>query len=99
MAVTVTTQKKSIIPIADYVYNVTGLVNGINAVSLPTPPAAGSFPPLADWTPTTILCFPFNQGAVGALVTPDLASITNTNGLIAFNLWANGTTSCLIIVI
>ena len=99
MAIGVTTQKKSILPLADYVYNVTGLVNGVNAISLPTPPAAGSFPVAADWTPTVVLCFPFNQGAVGALVTPDLASITNTNGLIAFNLYANGTTSCLIIVL
>ena len=79
MALQINVQKKSIIPIADYVYQINGLVLGSNAVSLPTPPAAGSFPPLADWTPTVILCFPNNTAAVGALVTPDLNSITNTN--------------------
>jgi hypothetical protein len=97
MSVAVTFVDKSI-GLSEYTYNVTGLVNGANTVTLPTPPAAGSFPPLADWTPTTILCFPYNTAAVGAVVTPDYTTITNTAGVIAFTLYAGGATSCLLFV-
>lgn len=79
-------------------YVITGLVNGANAISLPTPPAAGSFPPLADWTPTVILCFPYATGGVGAVVTPDLTTITNTAGLVAFTLYANGNTNAIVFI-
>lgn len=83
-------------PMNAYYYKVTNLIAGSNSISLPTPPALGSFPPLGDWTPSFIYCFSYNPGAVGAVVTPDLTTITNTNGLIAFTLWASGNTDCLI---
>ena len=98
MAVTVTWVDKSIIPISDYAYQITNLVNGSNSISLPTPPAKGSFPVAGDWTPTNILCFPYNASAVGALVTPDLNTIANSSGAITFTLYATGATSCLVIV-
>ena len=97
MSVVVTTSNTSF-PLVGYLYKVTGLVNGANTVTLPTPPAAGSFPPLGDWTPTFVFCFPFNTGAVGAVVTPDLTTITNTAGLVAFTLYAGNATSCYILV-
>lgn len=98
MAITVTPVDISIFPSCVYVYQITGLVNGSNSISLPTPPATGSFPPDGLWTPTNILCFPYQSGAQGNVVTPDLSSITNTNGLIAFTLYAGGNTNCLVIV-
>jgi len=85
-------------PLVAGVYTVTGLVNGANTITLPTPPAQGSFPPAGDWTPTFVYCFPYNPGALGALVTPDLSTITNVNGLITFTLYASGATDCLIYV-
>lgn len=98
MAITPTSLDISIFPVANYVYQVIGLVNGANAIALPVPPAVGSFPPAGDWTPTQILCFPYNAASFGASVTPDLQSIVNTNGSITFTLYANGSTNCLIIV-
>lgn len=95
MAIVVTPQNKSL-AVVGYVYNITGLVTGANAISLPTPPAAGSFP--SDWTPTVILCFPYNAGAVGAIVTPDYSTIVNNNGLITFTLYSGGATNCLVVV-
>ncbi len=97
MAVVVTSVNNSL-PLVAYAYKVTGLVNGANTVTLPTPPAAGSFPPAGDWTPTFVFCFPFNTGAVGAVVTPDLTTITNTNGAIVFTLYAGNATACYILV-
>lgn len=99
MSITVTSNDISIFPVCNYVYTITGLVNGANSISLPTPPATGSFPPAGDWTPTQILCFPKNAGAIGALVTPDLSTIANTNGAVTFTLYANGATSVLAIVL
>lgn len=97
MAIVVTTINKSL-ALAEYTYTVTGLVNGANTVVLPTPPAQGSFPPLGDWTPTTILCFPYASGSLGNLVTPDYGTITNVNGLITFTLNAGGATNVLLFV-
>lgn len=97
MAVVVTTVNNSL-PMVAYAYKVTGLVNGANTISLPTPPAAGSFPPLADWTPTFVFCFPFQTGAAGNLVTPDLTTIVNTAGAVVFTLYSGGATSCYILV-
>lgn len=99
MAISAVYQKESILPISDWVYTVTGLVNGANTINLPTPPAAGSFPPLADWTPTVILAFPYQIASIGALVTPDLTTITNTTGSISFTLYASGATNALIVVL
>lgn len=98
MAITPTSQDISIFPVANYVYTVTGMVNGANAIALPVPPATGSFPPDGLWTPTQILCFPYNIGSAGALVTPDLTTIANSNGSITFTLYSTGSTNCLIIV-
>lgn len=95
---TVTWVGRSIIPISDYCYQITSLVNGSNSISLPTPPAKGSFPVAGDWTPTNILCFPYATGGVGTLVTPDLTTISNSSGAITFTLYATGNTSCLVIV-
>lgn len=102
MAIVVTYQDKSL-PMVAGVYNVTGLINGANSISLPTPPAAGSFPvdPTPGgsfWTPTQILCFPYNTGAVGATVTPDYSTIVNTAGTVTFTLYASGNTNCFIVV-
>lgn len=97
MAVVATPVNKSL-ALVDYVYNVTGLVNGANTVTLPAPPTAGSFPPAGDWTPTTILCFPYNPGSQGNLVTPDLTTIVNSTGTITFTVYAGGATSCLMFV-
>lgn len=97
MAVVATPVNKSL-ALSEYTYNVTGLVNGANTVTLPTPPAAGSFPPAADWTPTTVLCFPYNAGSQGNLVTPDLTTIVNTLGVITFTAYAGGSTSCLMFI-
>lgn len=97
MAVTVTPVTKSV-ALVEFTYNVTGLVNGANSIVLPVPPATGSFPPDGEWTPSTVLCFPYNAGAVGAVVTPDLTTIVNTNGAITFTVYANGATSCLMFV-
>lgn len=98
MAVTVTSDDISIFPVANYVYLVTGLVLGANTVTLPVPPAAGSFPVAGDWTPTVILCFPYAIGSVGSLVTPDYTTITNSSGSVAFTVYSSGTTNCLIVV-
>lgn len=97
MAITVTSIDKSL-GLVGYMYQIDGLVNGSNSISLPTPPATGSFPPDGLWTPTVILCFPYASGSIGSLVTPDYTTITNTNGLIAFSLYAAGATSCLVFV-
>lgn len=97
MAITVTSVDASL-ALVEYTYLVTGLVAGANTISLPTPPATGSFPPLGDWTPTYILCFPYAVGAVADIVTPDYTTITNTNGAITFTLYAAGSTNCLIYV-
>ena len=98
MAITVTSQDISIFPVANYVYLITGLVNGANTINLPTPPATGSFPPDGLWTPTVILCFPYQTGAQANIVTPDLSSITNSSGSVSFTLYAAGASNCLTIV-
>lgn len=102
MSIVVTALDKSL-PMVASLYNITGLVNGANTISLPTPPAFGSFPvdPTpggAFWTPTEILCFPYAAGAVGELVTPDYSTIVNTAGAVVFTLYAAGNTNCLIVV-
>ncbi len=98
MAVTVTSQDISIFPVANFIYTVTGLVNGANTVTLPVPPKAGSFPVAGDWTPTLVLCFPYNTGAISGFVTPDLTSITNSSGSVAFTVYANGAANCYMVV-
>lgn len=97
MAVQVTSLTKSV-PLVAYYYDIDGLVNGLNAISLPAPTLQGSFPPDGEWTPTEIWCFPYQEGALGDLVTPDLSSIVNSNGQITFNLWAAGATNCRVLV-
>ena len=98
MSVVVTSQDTSF-PLVAYCYKVTGLVNGANTITLPTPPATGSFPPADDWTPTFVWCFPYNAGAQGNLCTPDLTTISETSaGVVSFTLYAGGATSCLIYV-
>ena len=77
-----------------YMYSITGLVNGANAITLPTPPVYGSFPPDGSWTPTKILCYPYMTGSVGSLVTPDLSTITQSAGVVTFTLYADGPTNC-----
>jgi hypothetical protein len=95
MAVVVTFQDKSIGQVGMF-YQVTGLVNGANTVTLPTPAAKGSFPPAADWTPTVILCFPYASGAVAAMVSPDYGTIVNTAGVIVFTLYAAGAANTIL---
>jgi hypothetical protein len=97
MSITVTSVNNSL-PLVAYAYKVTGLINGANTVTLPVPPLAGSFPPAGDWTPTFVFCFPYQASAVGNIVTPDLTTITNTNGAVAFTLYSGGATSCYILV-
>jgi len=97
MAITVTRQPGSPAQAA-YVYQVNGLVNGANTVPLPTPPAYGSFDPTGEWTPSVILCYPNQNGAAGALVTPDLSTITQVAGVVTFTLYADGNTNCLVVV-
>lgn len=98
MAITPTSLDISVFPVSNYVYQVLGLVNVANSIALPVPPATGSFPPDGLWTPTQILCFPYNTASSGALVTPDLTTIANSSGSITFTLYATGSTNCLIIV-
>lgn len=83
-------------PMVVYEYKITGLTAGSNSISLPTAPTQGSFPALGDWTPQFVTCFPYQTGAAGALVTPDLTTITNSGGSVSFTLWSTGNTSCLI---
>jgi len=73
-------------------------VNGANTITLPTPPAVGSFPPAGDWTPTRVFCFPYNYGAVGAVCTVDPSTIVNTAGAVTFTLYAGAATDCRIMV-
>ena len=85
-------------PMVEYSYAVTGLSAGANIITLPTPPAAGSFPPLNDWIPTFVYAFPYNFGAVGSLCTVDPSSITSTAGAVTFTLYAGAATDCRIMV-
>ena len=79
-----------------YKYTVTGLVNGANVIALPVPPLYGSFPPDGSWTPTTIRCWPYQNGAIGALVTPDPATIVQSAGTVTFTVYASGATNAVI---
>jgi len=97
MAIVVTQVRQSF-PLVEYTYKVTGLVTGANVVTLPTPPATGSFPPAGDWTPTFVFAFPYNFGAAGSAVAVDPSTITNVNGLITFTLYAGAATNALIMV-
>lgn len=97
MAIVVTQVRQSF-PLVEYTYKVTGLVAGANTVTLPTPPATGSFPPAGDWTPTFVYAFPYNFGAVGSIVTVDPSTITNSAGLVSFTLYAGSATDALIMV-
>jgi len=94
----VTARRTGSLPLAAYEYNVTGLVNGANTIALPVPPLYGSFPPDGAWTPTTVLCFPYMPGALGALCTPDLATIVQTAGTVTFTVYAAGNTNCVMVV-
>ena len=93
MAVTITRVPGSPAQAA-YMYEINGLVMGANAITLPTPPAYGSFPPTGEWTPSVILCWPNQNGAVAAAVTPDLSTITQSAGVVTFVLYAAGPTNC-----
>ena len=98
MAIVVTSVNKSF-PLVAYAYLVTGLVNGANTVTLPTPPVQGAFPAADDWLPTFVYCFPYNSGAVGAVVTPDLTTIAETSaGVVSFTLYAGAATDVYILV-
>src|SRR5580692_11833098 len=97
MAIVVTQVRQSY-PLVEYTYKVTGLVNGANTVTLPTPPAVGSFPPAGDWTPTFVYAFPYNFGAVGSIVTVDPSTIVNSSGAVTFTLYAGAATDALIMV-
>lgn len=76
-------------------YTVTGLTTGSNAITLPVPPLAGSFDPSGLETPTTVRFVSYQNGAVGAFCTYDPASITNTNGAVAFTVYASGDTDAI----
>lgn len=98
MAVTVTSLKKSL-PMSVWAYTVTGLVAGANTVTLPTPPAAGSFPPDDTWVPTEVLVFPYNTGAVSGKVSIDRSTIAETAvGVVSFTLYADGAANALCFV-
>jgi hypothetical protein len=75
-------------------YEISGLVMGANTITLPTPPLYGSFPPTGEWTPSVILCYPNQNGSIGALVTPDLSTITQSAGVVTFTLYAASATNC-----
>lgn len=90
MAVNITATLQSI-PNVLYEFDVQGLVTGANALTLPN--TYGAFPPDGEWTPTRCDCFPYQIGAVGALVTPDLTTIVNTNGSIAITVYSAGNTN------
>jgi hypothetical protein len=95
---TVTSKDISLFANCHYCYEVTGIVDGSQTITTPTPPAAGSFPVAADWTPTRILFFPDMTGAVGARVTPDLSTIANSAGVITFTAWSTGTGNALMVM-
>ncbi len=78
------------IPMNIYEYDVQGIVNGANALTVT------DFPPDGQWTPANIEVQSYAIGAVGPQVTPDLTTIVNTNGSVAFTLYSNGTGSARI---
>jgi hypothetical protein len=81
MAITATLLKNSV-PVVGYLYNITGLANGSNAISV------SDFPPDGGWTPSHIWCFPYDN-ASGAIAYADNASINQSNGVVNFNLWVS----------
>jgi len=97
MAIVVTSVYKSF-PLVAYAYNITGLINGANAITLPAPPLAGSFPPANDWVPTFVYAFPYNNGAVGAIVTVDPTTISSSAGTVTFTLYAGAATDAFVLV-
>ena len=98
MAIVVTSVNKSF-PLTAYAYAITGLVAGANTITLPTPPLAGSFPPADDWLPTSVYVFPYNVGAVGAIVSIDPTTIAETTaGVVSFTLYSGGSTDAFILV-
>lgn len=100
MAIVVTKLNESL-PVAAYVYKVTGLTSAgaSQAVSTPTPPQTGSFPPLADWTPSTVLCFALGVTTSTNTCVWDGAAPTNAAGVITFNLsTGTGCTSCIVVL-
>lgn len=76
-----------------HVYDITGLVQGANSITLPTPPAAGSFDVSGNETPTEIRAYPYQHSAFAGTVTPDLDTISNSSGVITFTLYADGSTN------
>lgn len=94
---TVTSLLKSV-PLNAYYFDVSGIVNGSQTITLPAPSLQGSFPPDGQWTPTEVWCMPYNTAATGALVTPDLTTIVNTNGAVTFTVNAAGVTNCRMLV-
>ena len=91
MAVVVTSISQS--PgLAAYVYDITGLVEGANAITV------SNFPPTGEWTPTVIQCQPYQTGAIANNVTPDLSTITQAAGVVTFTLYAAGATNCQVTV-
>lgn len=79
-----------------HAYTVTGIVNGSNAITLPAPPAAGSFSPDGTETPTQVRFNSYQNGAQGAFCTVDPATISNNGtGTISFTIYANGSTDAI----
>lgn len=99
MAVAVNSLGTSL-PVVAYLFSVTGLVSGANAITLPAPSLQGSFP--SDWTPTQILCWVEGNMAAPPVVAGDPATITNTGGQVGFTLNASasftGTEQAIVMV-
>lgn len=96
-AVNATSLGKSV-PMNAYYFDAQALASGSNTITLPAPSLQGSFPPDGQWTPTEIWAFPYNAGAVGTVVTPDLATIANTAGQVTFNAYATGATNARFLI-
>lgn len=91
------------IPMVTYMYNISNLAAGNNAITLPAPTNQGSFPPDGQWTPTHVWSFPYYNAAVNTAVYAyaDNTSITQNNGAVTFNFWCSNNTvptSCDVLV-
>jgi len=97
MALAVAVDNISIWPVSNYVYQITGIINGANSIVLPTPPAAGSFPPDGSWTPSVILPFPYAIGAIAPYMSVDYTTVANSNGAVTFTLYSNGSGAAIVV--